>query len=196
VEAIRSGDGRIEVFVLDTRGTPWNIKQTAPNGPWSGWNAFEAPAAGLDDRPGLARSADGRIELFVRGNDNVLWHRWQLSVDVDAAWSDWTSAGSAGGGFVDHPVVAPSADGRLELFITGLDRDIWHIWQTEASNGWSAWTSAGSAGNGFGFAPALGRSSDGRLELFAVGLDENLWHIWQTTSSNGWSNWTSHGQPA
>jgi hypothetical protein len=195
VEAIRSGDGRIEVFVVDASGALSNIRQEAPNGAWSGWNAFDAPPAGLDDRPGLARSADGRIELFVRGRDNVLWHRWQLSVATGAAWSPWTSAGSAGGGFLDHPDIAPSADGRLELFITGLDRNIWHIWQTRASNGWSPWTSHGSAGGGFAFAPALGKSSDGRLELFAVGEDGNLWHSWQTASSNGWSPWTSHGHP-
>jgi hypothetical protein len=50
---------------------------------------------------------------------------------------------TAAGGFDDHPAVAPSADGRLEVFIAGLDGTLWHIWQTIASDGWSGWVSYG-----------------------------------------------------
>jgi hypothetical protein len=111
-------------------------------------------------------------------------------------WSDWVPEGTAGGGFFDHPVVGSSADGRLELFLTGRDGNIWHKWQTAASNGWSGWVSEGSAGGGFtNAAPELGRNGDGRLELFAVAVDGNLWHKWQTAASNGWSGWASLGQP-
>jgi hypothetical protein len=39
--------------------------------------------------------------------------------------------------------VHPSGDGRLELFVVGADGNLWHRWQTAASNGWSAWTSHG-----------------------------------------------------
>jgi hypothetical protein len=79
-------------------------------------------------------------------------------------------------GLADHPVVAPSADGRLELFLAGADGNIYHSWQVQASGGWSApWFSEGSAGGGFtAAAPALGRNGDGRLELFAVARDGNL----------------------
>lgn len=196
VAAGRSGDGRVEVFVVDANGTLWNIRQSAVNGPWSDWNSFGSVGGGLDDRPALARSADGRLELFCRGVDNALWHRWQTQVSAVDSWSEWVSHGTAGGGFFDHPAVESSADGRLELFLTGVDGNIWHIWQTVASNGWSSWTSEGSAGGGFtDAAPEVGRNGDGRLELFAVARDGNLWHKWQTVASNGWSPWASLGQP-
>ncbi|MCU1659381.1 MAG: hypothetical protein JWO57_4037, partial [Pseudonocardiales bacterium] len=52
-----SGDGRIEVFVIDQRGRLWNIRQTSANGAFSVWNDFGTPGVALDDRPGLARSA-------------------------------------------------------------------------------------------------------------------------------------------
>ncbi|MGB8501773.1 hypothetical protein [Mycobacterium sp.] len=46
--------------------------------------------------------------------------------------------------FQNHngPSLAPSADGRLELFFVegGI---LWHIWQTASSNGWSGWASHG-----------------------------------------------------
>ena len=41
------------------------------------------------------------------------------------------------------PVLAPSGDGRLELFVEGFDANLWHIWQTAWSNGWSGWASHG-----------------------------------------------------
>jgi hypothetical protein len=196
VTAGRTADGRVEVFVVDNAGTLWNIRQTAVTGPWSDWDSFGSAGGGLDDRPALARNADGRLTLFVRGNDGALWSRLQTQVSAADEWSDWVSEGVAGGGFLDHPVVGSSADGRLELFLTGRDGNVWHKWQTAASNGWSAWVSEDSAGGGFtDAAPELGRNGDGRLELFAVARDGNLWHKWQTAASNGWSGWASLGQP-
>ena len=195
VAAARSGDGRIYVFVIDADGTMWGVKETGLGGPWSDPVSFGSVPGGLTERPALTRSADGRLELFAVSNDGHLWHRWQDAVGPNAPWPEWVNEGDAGVGFVDHPVVGPSADGRLELFIAGRDGNLWHKWQTVASNGWSAWNSADSAGGGFGSAPGLGRSGDGRLELFAVGRDGNLWHKYQTIASNGWSGWFSHGQP-
>jgi hypothetical protein len=194
VTAGRSGDGRIEVFVIDAGGNLWNVRQTSPAGSYTGWNAFGNPGVPLDDRPALARSADGRLELFIRGTDNQLYHQWETAVGT-FSWSGWTPFNAdsiPAGGLVDHPVVAPSADGRLELFLTGNDGNVYHSWQTAASNGWSTrWLSEGSAGGGFAAAaPGLGRNGDGRLQLFAVGRDGNLYTKWQTAASNGWTGWT------
>jgi hypothetical protein len=195
VMAGRSGDGRIEVFMIDQHGQLWNIRQSSANGSYTGWNAFGSPGVALDDRPGLARSADGRLELFIRGTDGHLYHQWETGVGT-FAWSGWNTFGAGStpaGGLIDHPVVGPGADGRLELFLTGSDGNIYHAWQTQASNGWSAWVSEGSAGGGFdsfgAAAPGLGRNGDGRLELFAVARDGNLYHKWQTAAGNGWSPW-------
>ena len=196
VTAGRTADGRVEVFVVDSAGNLWNIRQTAVAGPWSDWNSFGSAGGGLDDRPTLAPNADGRLTLFVRDNDGGLWSQTQIQVSASDDWSGWVSEGTAGGGFFDHPVVGNSADGRLELFLTGRDGSIWHKWQTAASNGWSSWVSEGSVGGGFtDAAPELGRNGDARLELFAIARDGNLWHKRQTAASNGWSGWASLGQP-
>jgi hypothetical protein len=192
----RTADGRVEVFVVDNVGALWNIRQKVVNGSWSDWNAFGSAGRGLEDRPALARNADGRLIVFVRSGDGTLWSRTQTQVSAADDWSGWVSEGTGGGGFFDHPVVGASADGRLELFLTGEDGNIWHKRQTAASGSWSAWVSEGAAGGGFSAtAPELGRNGDGRLELFAVARDGNLWHKWQTAASNGWSGWSSLGQP-
>jgi hypothetical protein len=195
VTAARSGDGRIEVFAIDTDGSVWNVRQTAPYGAYSGWNAYGNPGVGLEDRPALARSADGRLELFVRSQDDgQLHHQWETAVGT-FSWSGWNSFDAATAPdkrFTDHPVVAASADGRLELFLTGGDGNMYHAWQTSASNGWSDWVNEGSTpGGGFvGAAPGLARNGDGRLEIFAVAIDGNIYHKWQTAASNGWGPWT------
>lgn len=92
------------------------------------------------------------------------------------------------------PALAPSGDGRLELFVFGLeDQSLWHITQTAWSNGWSNWALHGSLGSDSVWPPVLDSSGDGRLELFVSG--NSLRHKWQTAWSNGWSSWASHGSP-
>jgi hypothetical protein len=195
VVAQRSGDGRIELFVIDNRGQMWNVRQTSPGSSFSEWNDFGTPEVALEDRPGLARSADGRLELFAVGVDGALYHRWETAVGT-LTWSGWASAGKpAATRFVDHPALAPSADGRLELFVTGADGNVWHRWQTRASDGWSNWVSTRPAAGAAGAAPEVHASGDGRLELFVVGADGNLWHSYQTRASNGWSGWHAHAHP-
>jgi hypothetical protein len=90
VTAARSGDGRIEVFAIDSDGSLWNVRQTAPSSAYSGWNAYGNPGVALTDRPALARSADGRLELFVRGQDGRLYHQWETAVGT-FSWSGWNS---------------------------------------------------------------------------------------------------------
>jgi hypothetical protein len=193
VTAARSGDGRIEVFAIDSDGSLWNVRQTAPSSAYSGWNAYGNPGVAVEDRPALARSADGRLELFVRGQDSLLYHQWETAVGT-FSWSGWNSfdaASTPDKRFTDHPVVAPSADGRLELFLRGGDGNMYHAWQTSASNGWSDWVNEGAAGGEFvSVAPGLARNGDGRLEIFAVAIDGNIYHKWQTVASNGWGPWT------
>ncbi len=196
VGAIRSADGRIEAFVIDVDGRMWNIRQTSPGSQFSTWNDFGSPGRGLDDRPAVARSADGRLELFAVGRDGALYHRWETAVGT-FSWSAWTSVGNpATGILVDHPAIAASADGRLELFVTGSDGNVWHQWQTLAGNGWSDWVPTRPDPGAQGSAPDVQASGDGRLELFVVGADGDLWHSFQTRASNGWSPWLSHSHPS
>ena len=141
--AIRSPDGRIEVFVVDTGGGIWNLRQTSAGGPWSGWNAFGSAGGGLDGRPALAVNSEGRLELFVRGKDGVMWRRSQVA---ETWWSDWVPGGSEPPSIsvelLDHPAVAVHPDGRLDVFMTGgahpdfaADRAMWRALQHEVDDG-------------------------------------------------------------
>lgn len=82
-----------------------------------------------------------------------------------------------------------SVDGRMEVFVRGSDKALWHKWQTAPNNGWSGWSSLGGWIDG----PVTARNADGRLEVFVIGSDHALWHRWQTAPNNGWSGWASMG---
>jgi hypothetical protein len=202
-----SADGRLEVFATGSDGALWHIWQTSPNGGWSSWLSHGGPpGTTLNDlwHPVVAPNSQRRLELFAVGDDNALWHIWQIA--PNGGWSSWTSHGTPPGtDFFNSggPAMAASADGRLELFICGKDEQLWHIWQVAPSGGWSSWTSHGHPPIvnppfpvGVWNTPGLALNSAGRLELFVAGTNTELWHIWQTAPNQGWSGWLSHGAPA
>ncbi len=144
----RDSQRQLRAFLVDDDGDLWNVS--------SRWNSLGNTGGGFDDRPTFTLSADGRVELYVRGRNHHLYHRRQPVASnvsrLEGVWSSgWADDGAMGGGFVDHPCSAQGPDGRLELFMTGLDGHIWHKWpslgqryqwfrrsrRTVASNGWS-----------------------------------------------------------
>jgi hypothetical protein len=199
-----SADGRLEVFV-GSDGELWHIWQT-PGGGWSDWTSHGTPPGTRlqgDYPPAIAANSEGRLELFTVGDDGVLWHLWQTA--PSGGWSTWASHGTPPGTdfkFSGSPAVAASADGRLELLITGTDQQLWHINQTSPSGGWCQWYSHGVPpppadfpNRGLWGELALALNAAGRLELFAIATDGSLCHIWQTSQNGGWSDWLSHGKP-
>lgn len=98
--------------------------------------------------------------------------------------------------------MAPSGDGRLEVFVPGTADGtstvaLWHLYQIAPAGGWSQWVSHGSAVSAdFNWSwPLVGASADGRLELF-MSFAGAPYHIWQTATNNGWTpSWTAVGLP-
>jgi hypothetical protein len=99
------------------------------------------------------------------------------------------------------PVLAPSQDGRLELFVVGLDGNLYHRWQGTNLQ-WSGWFSHGHPPGGpLTFATLKGLLAitprpDGLLELLAWDELFNLYRIVQTAINNGWSDWEWLGMPS
>jgi hypothetical protein len=195
----RGADGRLQLFALGDDGALWHMWQTGPSGEWSYWVSHGTPPGLLlNSAPAVATGPDGRLEVFIVSQQATLWHRWQTT--PDNGWSDWFSHGTPSGvlfGSDSTPAIAPSVDGRLELFTVGNDGALWHMWQTATGNGWSGWRSH-DAPSGVKFQrirPAVAPSADGCLELFVVGEDNALWHIWQTAPNHDWSEWLCRGAP-
>jgi hypothetical protein len=191
-------DGKLEVFMVSLDNQLYHRWQTTPNdsSQWSNWDPLGGPFA---SDPVVARNADGRLEIFkVDANDNQLYHRWQTSPNNSSQWSNgWDPLG--GYWFPrTRPAIARNADGRLELFMVGSDRRLYHTWQNSpsSSNGWfTSWALIGKPGSStannqwpLSSIPTVAQNADGRLDVFMMGLDGILYHTWQNSpsSSNEW----------
>ena len=142
----KNDDGRLEVFLMideadeptgtNQSATIWHIWQTAPNGTWSSWASLGSPTQGNRSAPSVRKNDDGRLEVFWIGSDGALWHIWQLS--AGGVWGTWNSLGTPTSSIQAQgdPFVAENADGRLEAFVVGSDRTLWHTWQVTPGGNW------------------------------------------------------------
>jgi glucose/arabinose dehydrogenase len=76
------------------------------------------------------------------------------------------------------PAAASWSAGRLDVFVKGVDGQLWHKW---FDGGWSGWEALGGGLDG---APAAASWSAGRLDVFVKGVDGQLWHKW---FDGGWN---------
>ncbi|MDQ4074334.1 MAG: hypothetical protein M3162_08550 [Thermoproteota archaeon] len=83
-------------------------------------------------------------------------------------------------------VVMCTHDGRLEVFVVGNDKALYHRWQESPGGRWNGnWESLG--GNWpDGSDPVVVLNSDGRLEVFMVGTNKELYHRWQESPGGRW----------
>ena len=189
VTVVNNQDGRLEIFGVGSDHQLHHIWQTSPNNGWSGWASLGAPGPGIQiGDPRVVRNADGRLEVFLLAGDQKIWHIWQTA--PNNGWSGWASLGGPAVQITNGaPFVGNNGDGRIEVFATGADGGIYHIWQTAPSNGWSAWAQllAPLPGVQFYGLGGVANNRDGRFQLLFIGSDGALWTMPQSSPSNGWS---------
>jgi serine protease AprX len=98
-------------------------------------------------------------------------------------WSDWETLG---GFCTDGVAISSWAENRLDTFVVGNDRTLYHKWWAGA--GWSDWE---TLGGGLYSAPAAVSWGPNRIDVFAIGGDHAMWHKWWDGSS--WSGWETLG---
>jgi hypothetical protein len=83
-------------------------------------------------------------------------------------------------------VVIQTDDNRLEIFLVGADKVLYHRWQNAANGKWnSTWESLGGKWPD-NSDPVVVVNTDGRIEVFMVGNDKVLYHRWQTKPGDSW----------
>jgi len=186
----KNQDGRLEVFGVGQDKALHHIWQTSPNNGWSSWSSLAAPPPGIDiGDPRVINNQDGRLEVFVQAADGNVWHVWQTA--PNNGWSSWSSLGIPPAGVANGaPFVGRNSDGRLELFVTGDDGNLYHMWQLAPNSGWSTWVALTTplTIELFGLG-TVSNDSSGSLRVLTIGADGALWTIAQSVPSNGWGNW-------
>ena len=69
---------------------------------------------------------------MAAGTDNELAHAVQAA--PNGAFGAWAPFGIAATDFVQ---VVSRSDKRLEVFVRGPDKGLWHTWQTAPNGGWN-----------------------------------------------------------
>ncbi|MBP6963816.1 MAG: C39 family peptidase [Armatimonadetes bacterium] len=174
--------GRIGLFARSIAGETCFMRQTAPNGGWSGWTNLGGTVA--SDPVAATNRLKGNT-VFARFTDGNLYYRAQ--VVAGGSWSDWASLG---GPIQGEPAVGKSPDGRLDIFCRMSDGSIHHKWEA-SGGGWQAWESLGGIAAGD---PVVALTWEGRQELYVRGVDGALY--WKYQANNGsWPVWASLGGP-
>jgi kumamolisin len=178
-------NNKLTVFGLGSDNTIDVATQSSP-GVWS-TPSFTPIAGGpqfISDAA-VARDSQALLEAFAIGGDSQLYR--SVQANSGGAFNAWHVL--AGGlTFAGQPVVGANADGRLEIFIRGMDGAVWTIYETAPGNYASVSFGGPVAGD-----PSVGHNADGRLEYFVRGTDGGVWTRYQLTPSGGWSNWYSFG---
>jgi D-arabinono-1,4-lactone oxidase len=168
--ALRSKDGRIELFVLffDQRIKHcWQEGQ--PGGQWSSWDTLGHGDIGdIDSDPMVVAHNDGRLEVFARGGPSInnpnLFHCWAHW--TSGPWSNFISRGS------DPIVSSPSACHRIfnsdQLLVVAADGAGRVLVKNQiglsGDSGWSEWNEILPRGG-----PSLGASFGGGSPI-AIGV--------------------------
>jgi hypothetical protein len=91
--------------------------------------------------------------------------------------------------FMTAPVVLKNADGRLEVFMVGANKALYHKYQTAVNGSWSGWFSMGGTIKK-GIAGLV--DYQGLIHIFAVDdATTKVFHIRQ--QSTGWTPWVELG---
>ena len=102
------------------------------------------------------------------------------------AWRGWENLGTPLGRQVTStPSIASWNPNRLDVFVQGFDRALWHKWFEGGR--WSDWENLGGI---LTSSPAAISWGPNRIDVFGRGTDNALWHKW---FEGGWSGWESLG---
>lgn len=147
---------------------------------------------GFGGTSGATPKVAGTVALMLDVNPDLTHAEIRTILNTTGA-AVVTDAGKPVGTFLNAEAAVRAArrqaGGRLEVFVRGSDKALWHKWQVAPNDGWSGWASMG----GWIDRLAVGQNADGRLEVFARGSDGALWHKWQVAPNDGWSGWASLG---
>lgn len=161
-------DGARMLYIKSWDGQNWIPSQT-------GWSALGGPFVGA---PEAVSWDSSRLDVLARGEDGNLW----LKSRVDATWipsqTTWAAMGApAGANIAAKPSVASWQPGRLDIFVSATDGNVYiKSWTGSA---WVpsqlGWNSMGApAGKVLG-APQVVSWGPNRLDVFARGVDGQLY---------------------
>lgn len=164
--------GQLDAYMVGIDNNVWHALFVA--GQWQ-WTRIGSPfsACGSCARPMVVtRRPDDSSEVVILDGNKNIYHDWLSSNGADHAFQLIGNTGNQ----ANQIAVAPFLDGRLDVYMVGLDGRAWHLWQTSLSST-SAVGGVWATGSPNVFFPigtesvtalAPVRLADGHSDVFAV----------------------------
>lgn len=190
IGAFSWGINRVDVVVVGGDRTLYHRWYDPHNPGWSTttsgspfWENLGTPPAGAAGNPAVTSWGINRLDVFVRGQDNVLYHRWHDPRNIPPGWSGWEPF-RVFCSFGDPAAVSWDTN-RIDVFIAGTNcvpnsgpsGDIQHKWY---DNGWGTrdWSRLTFSPPEFFHTPiAVSTWGTNRLDLFTLGsADGQIYH--------------------
>lgn len=164
--------------------------------PSRGWFTPWTQLGGVAIRLAVETGADGRGVLVAVKEDGTLMQR-RMNVANAQTESEWGGVFPFDG-ILDSLDMARNLDGRLVVFGTNPDRQLFQRFETAPGSGtWQPWAQIPASADGAALRlshVAAERNGNGRIELFAVDTTGMLFRTQQSgPNSTAWSDWNACG---
>jgi hypothetical protein len=120
--ALRFG-ASVHVFCQASDGNVWRNTSSASLS-WQGWGMIMTPPPGkvmTADPPAVVDDGQGKLHHFVRVTDNSIW-----GIVFNTGTGIWGSWFAMGGATNYGPAASSSGDGRVDVFATGTNGQLYH----------------------------------------------------------------------
>jgi hypothetical protein len=176
------GEKHIHVYAVDASNRVRRIRYTNSTATWSAW--IDTHGVSLHDVAATSWGT-GRVDVFAVGQNNMMWHMAQNSVNEPCC--QWESLSGPGGGFIAQPGAASQRPNQLFVAGVGIGGNIWY---RTYKGSWSSWKqlAGGVASSGGVAAVSWG---PGRIDVFVRGQNGHLWHY--SANDDGTSTWEGKG---
>lgn len=176
-----TGFNHLNVFVRGLDGNLWQKWSVDGGATWSAFQNVSGVVGGpIASNPGATAWSGSRFDIVARMPNGTPGHWWWDS-------SSWHFE-NLGGQILGDPEIASVGPGHLNVFVKGLDGNLWQKWTTDGVN-WTGWQMIGGPiASGPGAASALPNS----LTVVARQPDSTV-GVWSWVN-NAWTYQSLPGQ--
>jgi len=194
--AVLTAESMVHVFLRGVDKGLFEKKQVATHSGTVAWSKYDGLGGLLASHPSVPATLNpvNLLEIFVRQADRAIWYKKQMATTHEAdsvVWSEWQSLG---GKMSSGPSVVTNADGLLEVFSRGMNREIfvkrqmdhdspeYYLWETLGGDSAST--------------PTTLLHPDGSVHVLFRGSDKQIYHNVKQSVSRGvyeWSGWNVLG---
>ncbi|MET0646820.1 MAG: hypothetical protein ABW208_09385 [Pyrinomonadaceae bacterium] len=192
--AAQQNDGRVQVFALDMMLQLWTVWQTSPGGGWSSWSGPNWNNAPKGMKRIAASQQGGTRGAQLWGIDENYNLVTCFQITAGGSWSGWQPWPATPENSPFLMVTASQQnDGRVQLWATDTQQQLWSCWQTSPGGGWSNW----SGPNWNGAPPltniaACQQGGTRGAQLWGIRRDYTLVTTFQGSPGGGnWSSWST-----